>query len=95
MSDRLYCIKQISTEMNFQQAVDKACEAPTLLDALSWISLWESERVIPIAHKFLNGQTLRGANGQGWDTCFKFLIKEVMEQYPLVKMLNKLKDGPK
>lgn len=75
----------------FVEAVDKACEEPTLLDALSWISLWECERVIPTAHKFLNGETSRGPNGHGWDTCFKFLLKEVMEQYPLRKTLNKLK----
>jgi hypothetical protein len=61
------------------------------LDALSWISLWECERVIPIAHKFLNGG-LVGSNGQGWDTCFGFLIKEVMEQYGQQKTLKKLKD---
>lgn len=77
--------------MNYTQAVDKACEEPTLLDALSWISLWECERVIPVAHSFLNGEKKRGPNGHGWDTCFEFLLKEVMEQYPLKQTLKKLK----
>ena len=77
--------------MNFQQAIDKACEEPTLLEALSWISLWECERVIPIAHDFLNGGKRRSLDGQGWDSCFKFLIKEVMEQYGQQKTLKVLK----
>lgn len=77
--------------MNAQQAVDRACEEPTLLEALSWIAVWECERVIPVAHSFLNGGKPRGYNGQGWDTCFKYLIKEVMEQYGQQKALKKLK----
>jgi hypothetical protein len=77
--------------MNFQEAVDRACEEPTLLDALSWIAVWESERVIPIAHRFLNGEIPRNDNGTGWTTCFKFLIKEVLEQYGQQKTLRKLK----
>lgn len=78
--------------MNFQEAIDRACEEPTLVDALSWISVWECERVIPIAHRFLNGETPkenRGFNGQGWETCFKFLIKEVMEHYAIKKLKGK------
>jgi len=77
--------------MNFQQAIDRACEEPTLLDALSWIAVWESERVIPIAHKFLSGENPRNGDGSGWTTCFKFLIKEVTEQYPLQQVIRKLK----
>jgi len=77
--------------MTLNEAIDRACEEPTLLDAQAWIALWECERVIPNAHKFLNGESERGPNGQGWDTCFKFLIKEVTEQYPLKKTLKKLK----
>lgn len=77
--------------MNFTEAIDKACEESTLLNALSWISVWECERVIPVAHSFLNGEKNHGPNNQGWDTCFKFLLKEVMEQYPQKQMIKKLK----
>ena len=78
--------------MNFQQAIDKACQQPTLLDALSWIAVWECERVIPVAHSFLTDGKPRGsAADQGWDTCFKTLIKEVMEQYGQQKTLRVLK----
>mgnify|MGYP000848825405 CR=1 FL=1 len=77
--------------MNFQEAIDRACEEPTLLDALSWIAVWENERVIPIAHSFLSGEIPRNPDGSGWTSCFKFLIKEVMEQYDQQRTLRKLK----
>ena len=32
--------------MNIDQAVLRACGELTLLDALSWICVWENERVI-------------------------------------------------
>lgn len=67
--------------MNFTEAINKACQQPTLIEALAWISTWECERVIPEAHKFLNGDKPRGPDGQGWDTCFGFLIKQVMIAY--------------
>lgn len=67
--------------MNFNEAVNKACEQPTLVDALSWIALWECERVIPTAHKFLNGEKPPAPDGKGWETCFKFLIKQVIIKY--------------
>ena len=75
----------------FTEAVDRACEEPTLIDALSWISVWECERVIPNAHKFLSGGPAVNNEGQGWETCFRFLIKEVMEQYDQQQILKKIK----
>jgi len=72
--------------MNYIQAVNRACEEPTLVDALSWISVWECERVIPVAHEFLNGEKPFDWNGQGWDTCFKFLINETMEAYTVKRL---------
>lgn len=77
--------------MNFQEAIDVACCETTLEKALAFIALWECERVIPVAHEFLNGNKKRGPIGQGWDTCFEILIREVMEQYPQTQMLKKLK----
>jgi hypothetical protein len=40
-----------------------------------------NERVIPIAMDAKLGRMRRCQAGRGWDSCFKFLIKEVMEQY--------------
>lgn len=77
--------------MTFTEAIDRACEEKTLHEALSWICTWESERIIPVAHKFLNGQAERQPSGQGWESCFGYLIKEVMEQYPMKKVIKKLK----
>ena len=63
--------------MNIDQAVARSCEEPTLLDALTWICVWESERAVHQA-RFDFGS---GANGAGWDTCFKVCLKRVIESY--------------
>lgn len=63
--------------MNLKEAAETACKELTLLDALTWICVWESERAIKQAKK-----GLRDAEGKGWDTFFKVCIKEVMEKYP-------------
>ncbi len=77
--------------MTLNEVIDQACKEPTLLDALSWIATWECERVIPEAHEFLSGRKERQVDGTGWTTCFHWLIKEVMEQYPQQKSIRKLK----
>jgi hypothetical protein len=59
--------------MNIDQAVARACEEPTLLEALSWICVWENDRSVRQAV---------ANNGAGWDTCFTLCIKRVMESYP-------------
>jgi hypothetical protein len=63
--------------MNIDEATKRACEEPTLLEALTYICLWECERAIHQA-RFNYGS---GANGAGWDTCFKVCIKNVFEKY--------------
>ena len=63
--------------MKIDEAVKKACQEPTLLDALSYICVWESERAIEQArHRYGSG-----TDGVGWDTCFKHCLRLVMEQY--------------
>ncbi len=62
--------------MNISQATERACKQPTLLDALAWICVWESERIVKQAKR-----NLRDAEGKGWDTCFKACLKSVMEKY--------------
>ena len=62
--------------MNITEAVKQACKEPTLLDALSWVCVWESERVVKQTKK-----NLRQIDGRGWDTCFKFCIGKVIEEY--------------
>jgi hypothetical protein len=68
--------------MNIDEAVKRACEEPTLLDALSWICVWDSERAIKQALTNYGS----GTDGAGWDTCFKFCLKRVLDEYPADKM---------
>ena len=64
------------------QAVERACQEKSLLDALTWICVWESERIIKQAKK-----GLKDADGKGLDTCFRVCfrvcLKEVMEKYDI------------
>lgn len=63
--------------MDITEATERACQEPTLLDALSWICVWDSERAIKQAKKGLTD-----ADGKGWDTCFKRCLGSVMRAYP-------------
>ena len=67
--------------MNIVEAVARACKEPTLLDALSWICVWESERTIKQALESHESGVKGGANGAGYDTCFRFCLTKVMESY--------------
>ena len=66
------------TATNIEFAVARACKEPSLLDALSWICGWESERIV----KQVRENYGSGANGAGWDACFKFCLKQVIDKYP-------------
>lgn len=50
--------------------IDRACQEPTLVKALAYIALWESERIVRWAREH-----------DQWDSCFEFLIGQVMERY--------------
>ena len=65
--------------MNIDEAVARACQEPTLLDALSCIAVWESERVVQQARRFYETRVATGSDGAGWDTCFKTCFQRVME----------------
>ena len=66
-----------TSSMNFKEAIERACQEPTLLDAQTWICIWESERAIKQARENYGS----GTDGAGWDTCFKICLKEVTEEY--------------
>jgi len=63
--------------MNISEAVNRAIQEPTLIDALSSICIWESERIV----RQVQNNYGSGSNGAGWDTCFWICIKLVMESY--------------
>jgi hypothetical protein len=76
--------------MNLTEAVERACQEPSLIDALSWICVWESERAIQQALEWQKTGVSTAAYGS-WDTCFKPCIEEVMKNYPKFKLGDKVK----
>lgn len=63
--------------MNIDEAVAEAIKQSTLIDALTWICIWESERIVKQVRNNLGS----GSNGAGWDTCFKVCIERTMAAY--------------
>ncbi len=57
--------------MNIEQAVERACQEPTLKEALAWICVWECERVV---EKAVRGRT-------DIETFFGFCIGEVVDAW--------------
>lgn len=67
--------------MNFDKAVAQACEEPTLVDALSWIAIWESEHAVRQALEHARTGVSTASHGGGWDTCFKHCFEAVMTKW--------------
>lgn len=67
--------------MNTDYAVLRACREPTLVDALSWIAIWESDRAVRQALEQQRTGIGTATPGQAWDTCFKFCFKRVLEDW--------------
>lgn len=66
--------------MTLREAVARACQEPTLLDALAWIAIWETERVVQQAiRNEKSGE--RNPDGSQWDTCFKLSFQDVMSTW--------------
>lgn len=66
--------------MSFNELVQTACAEPTLAKALSWIAVWENDRVVKQAFRNAAYKE-RNPDGSLYDTCFEFLFKEVLESY--------------
>jgi len=58
--------------MNITEAINRACEEPTLLKAQTWICIWESESVVK--------QSLANPQSQ-WETYFGICLKLVTGEY--------------
>jgi len=63
--------------VNLESAVARACEEPTLLDALTWIAIWEAERAIQQALEQQRTGISTAAAGS-WDTCFRTAFQRVL-----------------
>ena len=57
--------------MNIKEAVNEAMKEPTLLEAQTFICIWEMERVV---------KYVRSHNGS-WETCFKICLNEVTDAW--------------
>lgn len=68
-------------KMKLKDAVERACQEQTLVDALTWIAVWESERAIAQAKDFYLTGVRTGSDDAGWDTCFRVCFSAVMEAW--------------
>ena len=67
--------------MNLKEAVSRACQEPTLEDALNWIAVWECERAISQAVEYKKTGISTAGHGKGWDTCFKICFQNVLKHW--------------
>jgi hypothetical protein len=67
--------------VNITEAVKRACQEPTLADALAWIAVWENDRAVKQA---IRNHVLGEQNPDGslWDTCFRRCFEEVLASFP-------------
>lgn len=65
-------MKPAKAMIKVTKAIETACKEPTLLDALSWICLWENDRIVQVIKK--NPDKI-------FDTCFKHCLKLVMTEW--------------
>jgi len=82
--------------MNVVEAAKKACEEPTLSEALSWIAVWENDRAVKQALENTKTGNLTGSHHGGlWDTCFGVCFDKILELYPVWKKVFHMKtNGP-
>lgn len=73
--------------MRFREAVERACEEPTLKDALVWIAVWETSRVVEQAREFSRTGISTAAQGE-YDTTFKILFAGVERRWDERKQEN-------
>ena len=62
--------EKLSLGLNLVQATERACKEPSLIDALTFICVWESERIVKQARE-----------NPTWETCFKISLKSVLDNY--------------
>jgi hypothetical protein len=68
--------------MNITEATERACKESTLLDALTYICIWESERVVKQARE-----------NKTWETCFRISLKSVLKSYSTTEPQQPAEDG--
>jgi len=56
--------------MNIDEAVARACEEPTILKALSWMAVWESERIV-----------VQARGNETWETCCETSFEHLVNKW--------------
>lgn len=79
--ERLNNLANRESGANIDAAVKIALTQPSLVAALSWMAVWESERVVRQAIRNTIDDT-READGKRWDTCFEFAFNRLIEKWP-------------
>lgn len=66
--------------MNITEALDRACQEPSLLDALTWMAVWENDRAV---HQALRNKESgeRTPEGGLWETCFRHSFQRLLEHW--------------
>jgi len=70
--------------MHYKDTVKVALQKPTLLEALSYVCDVDCDRAVKQALKNTENNH-RELDGKLYDTCFTFLLKEVLDSYGKVK----------
>lgn len=80
--------------MNIDEAIERACQEPTITDAIAWICEWEGQRAIEQAIEYAKTGVRTGSDGKAWDTCFKHCIQRVYKEYVARSMRKMLSITP-
>lgn len=67
--------------MNADEAIARACQEPTLIQALNWIAIWETDRAVKQALEWERTGVSTASHGGGWDTNFGYLFERVTERF--------------
>jgi hypothetical protein len=62
-------------------AIKMACAQPTLVEALSWIAVWECQQAAVKYHTYCVTGVHQGGNGEGYDTHFKWYFDRIIQSY--------------
>lgn len=68
--------------MNITEALERACKEPTLVKALGFMAIWESERAVKQALEWQKTGKSTASHGGSHDTCFETAFKMLLEKYP-------------
>ena len=74
--------------MNLGEATKIACKEKTLIDALTFMAVWEADRAIQQALEYSKTGKATASDGKCYDTCFKVCFEAVMRQWGIGRCGN-------